>query len=130
MFVNDMMDVPNSTSSYANMVFCDPRSSVFNDDHRSTNTPTIASNVYHAMMMIGIHTYELAESTCTTKLTEGLNEARRRSGESDDIAVHIHNISLRGMDFGPSGQRDVYGGKNWCSRLNKRPLFTCLPHPA
>lgn len=63
---------------------------VLDDDHWSTDSTTVGSNIDGAVMVVNVDAHELAESTSPAETPEIVDEAIRKAGEADDCSVDIH----------------------------------------
>ena len=86
----------------------DARLSILHDNHGPANAPTITGNVHCPMVVVYVHTHELAETSCTSQPPETGNKSSGIPSKSDDAAVNVNNKCPRTVDFGTRRETDVY----------------------
>ena len=86
--------------AHSNMLLRNPRFLVLNDDHRATDSPSIACDVHCSMMVVDVNAHELAEPASSTETSEGVNEAVRKACEANDCSVDVDNEGVWAINLG------------------------------
>ena len=81
------------------MFCCDPRLTVLDDYHRSTDPPSITGNVDRLLVVVNVDPYKFVDLPCTPQFSEIVNETSRMAGDADDGAIYVNDEGSGGIDF-------------------------------
>lgn len=85
----------------------DPRSTVLNNEHRSTDSSAIACDENGTVMIVDIYADELAKSSRATEPSEVCDKSLRPACQTDDASVDVHNIGVGAVYFCACCESDV-----------------------
>ena len=100
-FVIRMLD------TYQDMIRIHSWLPVLHNDHRPTNTTTIASYVNSSMMVIEVNADELVHLASSPKLAKLANKSDRRPAHANDRTIDIDNIGMVAKNLSTSRQTDI-----------------------
>jgi len=81
-------------------VFClDPWFAILNDDHWSTDPPTIACNMNCLLVMVDVHPNKFIDLPCSPKFSEITDKTSCIAGDADDRAVDVNDEGPRRIDL-------------------------------
>ena len=84
-----------------------PRFAILDDDHRSTDPPTITSDMNRLLVMVDIYPNKFIDLPGSPKFSEIKDETSRIAGDADDGAIDVNNESPRGIDLRSCRKRNV-----------------------
>ena len=73
------------------MLCPNPGLSVLNDDHWSTDPPTITGNMNCLLVVVDVHTNEFINLPRPPQFSKIINKASRIAGDANDRAVDVNN---------------------------------------
>ena len=83
------------------------RTLIFDDNHGPTDASAVTSDMDCTVVMVDVHTDELAEPASSTETAEIVYESIRESSEAYNGTVDIDDEGIWRIDFGTSGLTDV-----------------------
>ena len=92
---------------YVNVLLLNHRMSVRHNDDRPAYPAPVRRDVHSLVVMVDEYAHEFTNASCATKASEVGNEARRKPGEPDYGAIHVHHKSVRAVDFDSRGLADI-----------------------
>ena len=81
------------------MFFRDPWLHILDDDHGSTNAPSVNRNIDGSVVVIDVDADEFAETSSSSKATEIVHEAIGKSSQTDNCTIHIYDESIRSVNL-------------------------------
>ena len=81
------------------------------NDHWTTDTATIASNIDCTMVVIDVHAHKFAEPPSTAEGPEVRHKPRGIPSETDNCAVHVDNEGVSTIYLRSCSQTYVYNVK-------------------
>jgi hypothetical protein len=104
---------------------------VLNNDHRPANAPTIARDVYCAVVMVDVHAHEFANVARTSQFAEVRDKPCWVASQADDRAVDHNNVTILAVDFGTGPKAYICRGYSKTHGFNKKGgTSTHLQHQA
>lgn len=104
---------------YRDMFRCNPRPTIFNDDHRSADTASIAGNMNGSVVMIDIDAHELADASRSSNFAKLCDKAGWISSEPNYSTVNVHHEGMGSVYFRTRGKTDVWNGR-WNVRISSQ----------
>ena len=89
-------------STHVDVIACDHGLLILYDNHRPTNSATIAGNMNRMMMMVYVDPDKLAKFPSSAKFPESLHKTSRCLCKADDCAIYVDNKCIWTVDLGPS----------------------------
>lgn len=85
--------------------------SIFDNDHRTTNSTSIRSDVNSLLLVVDVDTDEFRDFSSPTKETELGNETRTRSGQPKYVSVEVDDEVPFGVNLRPIEDIDIWKRK-------------------
>ena len=85
--------------TYLDMFCCNPRFTILDDYHWSTDPPPITGNVNCLLVVVDVDPYEFVDLSRSPQFSEIVDETSRIAGNADDGAVYVNDEGSGGIDF-------------------------------
>src|SRR5947207_7782826 len=82
--------------------------SMTNNNSRTTNSTSIASDMYSRLMMIDKNTHKFRHMTMPSQLSEIFHKSHRKSCQSNNCSVDIHPMCTGGIQLSTRNQRYIF----------------------